>query len=169
VVDINLWGVIYMIHLFLPSMIERKQGQVLITASGAGLFPLAGMAPYCMSKSALVTLTNILRMELKVHNINVSALCPGIINTNIMKDGKLEGEHNKAAAEEFYKTKGVSPVKVAKTAVKGLKKNKGIIPAPWHQVAIPSLLYRFSPDLIVGLGRLLFKQGRNFLGPYMKD
>jgi NAD(P)-dependent dehydrogenase (short-subunit alcohol dehydrogenase family) len=169
VIDINLWGVIYLIHFFLPSMIERKQGQVLITASGSGLFPMAGMAPYCMTKTALVYLTNILRMELKVHNINVSALCPGIIKTNIVKDGKMQGEHNKAAAEEFYETKGVDPAKVAKTAVKGLMKNKGIIPAPWHHVMIPNLLYRLSPSLIVGLGRMLFKHGRNFLGPFLES
>lgn len=169
VIDINLWGTIYMIHLFLPPMMERKYGQIMITASGAGLSPLGGMAPYCMTKAALVTLVNNMRMELKDQNINVSALCPGIIKTNIMKDAKLEGDHNKSAAEKFYDAKGVSPKLVAKTAIKGLKKNKGIIPAPWGQVMIPSLLYRISPSIIVGLGRMLFKRGRNFLGPFLKD
>ncbi|MCE5206791.1 MAG: SDR family oxidoreductase [Chloroflexi bacterium] len=169
VIDINLWAAIYLIHFFLPPMINRKQGHVLITASGSGLFPQAGMAPYCMTKTAMVYLANILRMELKVHNINVSALCPGIIKTNIMKDCVMKGEHNKAAAVEFYETHGVDPAKVAKTAIKGLMKNKGIIPAPWGQVMIPTLLYRLSPDLMIGLGRLLFKQGRNLLGPFLKD
>jgi len=169
VVDINLWGVVYLIHFFLPSMILRRQGQILITASGAGLSPLGAMAPYCMTKAALVSLTHVMRMDLEVHNINVSALCPGIIKTNVMKDGKLTGEGNRQAAIEFYETKGVDPTKVARTAVKGLLKNKGIVPAPWGQVAIPYLLYRLSPNLIVGLGRMLFKHGRNFLGPYFKD
>jgi NADP-dependent 3-hydroxy acid dehydrogenase YdfG len=169
VIDTNLWGTIYMIHFFLPSMIKRQQGHILITASGAGLSPLGGMAPYCMTKSALVTLTSNMRMELNIHNINVSALCPGIIKTNIMKDGKLEGIHNKKAAEEFYETKGVNPAVVAKSAVKGLRKNKGIIPSPWFQVVFPNILYRLSPSIIVGIGRLLFKRGRNLLGPYLKD
>jgi NADP-dependent 3-hydroxy acid dehydrogenase YdfG len=169
VIDINLWGAIYLIHFFLPSMIEHKQGHVLITASGSGLFPQAGMAPYCMTKTSMVYLANILRMELKVHNINVSALCPGIIKTNIAKDAVMKGEHNKAAAVEFYETQGVSPAIVAKTAIKGLMKNKGIIPAPWGQVMIPTLLYRFSPDLMIGIGRLLFKRGRNLLGPFLKS
>lgn len=169
VIDINLWGTIYLIHFFLPSMVERKQGQILITASGAGLSPLGGMAPYSMTKAALVSLTSVMRMDLAVHNINVSALCPGIIKTNIMKDGKLRGEHNRVGAIELYETRGVSPDKIARTAIRGLKKKKGIIPAPWGQVAIPALLYRLSPDLIVGLGRILFRYGRNFLGPYFKD
>jgi NAD(P)-dependent dehydrogenase (short-subunit alcohol dehydrogenase family) len=169
VIDINLWGAIYLIHFFLPSMIERKQGQVLITASGSGLFPQAGMAPYCMTKAAMVSLSNILRMELAEYNINVSALCPGIINTNIAKDAKLFGDQNKAAAVELYATQGVSPAIVAKLGVKGLMKNKGIIPAPWGQVAIPTLLYRISPGFVIWLGQVLFRQGRNFLGPFLKE
>jgi NAD(P)-dependent dehydrogenase (short-subunit alcohol dehydrogenase family) len=169
VIDINLWGTIYLIHFFLPSMVARKQGQIMITASGAGLNPLGAMAPYSMTKAALVSLVNVMRMDLHVHNINVSALCPGIIKTNIMKDAKLLGEHNKVGAIEFYDTKGVDPAVVAKIAVKGLMKNKGIIPAPWGQVAIPALLYRLSPAMMVGLGRMLFKQGRNLLGPYFKE
>jgi short-subunit dehydrogenase len=169
VININLWGSIYLLHYLLPPMVARKQGHVLITASGSGLFPLAGMAPYCMTKTALVYLVNILRMELQVHNINVSALCPGITKTNIAKDGVLQGENNKAAAVAFYEAKGYSPAKVAKTAIKGLMKNKGIIPAPWGQVAIPALLYRLSPNFIVWLGRVMYKRGWNFVGPYLKE
>ena len=41
VLDINLWGIIHMVNVFIPSMIERKRGWVLITASGAGLTPIA--------------------------------------------------------------------------------------------------------------------------------
>ncbi len=169
VIDINLWGAIYLIHFFLPSMIERQRGQILITASGSGLFPQAGMAPYCMTKTALVYLAGILRMELNVHHINVSALCPGVIKTNVMKDGRLQGEENRVAAIEFYETKGVSPAIVARAAIKGLLKNKGIIPAPWSHVMIIALLYRFSPDLIIWISRLLYKRGRNFLGPFLQE
>jgi short-subunit dehydrogenase len=169
IININLWGSIYLIHLFLPSMIARKQGDIMITASGAGLCPLGAMAPYSMTKSALVALTTVMRMDLSVHNINVAALCPGVIKTNIMKDGKLFGEENTKGAIEFYKTKGVDPAIVAKIALKGLLKKKGIISAPWGQVAIPFIFYRISPAFVVWLGRKLFKRGRNLLGPYFKD
>jgi short-subunit dehydrogenase len=165
-IDVNLYGVIYLLHFFMPSMIERKQGQVLITASGAGLNPLGAMAAYSMTKAALVSLTNVLRMEFQDRNINVSALCPGIIKTNIAKDATVRGDENKAAAIEFYATQGVSPAIVAKTAIKGLMKNKGIIPAPWGQVALPALVYRISPTFMVWVGRMLFRQGRNLLGPF---
>ena len=169
VIDINLWGAIYLIHFFLPSMIERKQGQIMITASGAGLCPLGFMAPYSMTKAAMVSLVTVMRMDLAIHNINVSALCPGIIKTNVMKDGKLRGEQNTSGAIEFYETKGLDPAMVARKGVNGLLKNKGIIYAPWDQVAIPYLLYRLSPDLVVGIGRMLSNKGANLLGPYFKD
>ncbi len=169
VMDINLWGVIYLIHFFLPAMVAKKQGQILITASGAGLFPLAGMAPYCMTKTAMVTLTNVMRMELKAHNINVSALCPGIINTNIIKDGIIAGDKNKTFAQKFYAAWGTHPSKVAKAAVRGLRKNKGIIVTPRYQLMMNYLMYRISPALIVALGRFLYKRGWNFIGPVLKD
>lgn len=169
IININLWGTIYLINLFLPSMVARKQGNIMITASGAGLCPLGGMGPYSMTKSALVALTTVMRMDLAVHNINVSALCPGVIRTNIMKDGKLFGEENTKNAIEFYEAKGIDPSIVAKTAIKGLMKKKGIIHAPWGQVAVPFIFYRISPTFVVWLGRKLFKQGRNLLGPYLKD
>ena len=169
VVDINLWGAIYLIHFFLPSMVERKEGQILITASGAGLCPLGAMAPYSMTKAAMVSLTNVMRMDLDIHNINVSALCPGIINTRVLKDGKLRGEQNFVGAVKFYEDKGVDPAIVAKAAVDGLLKKKAVIAVPWSQVAIPYLVYRLSPDLVIWIGRILFKQGANLLGPYFKE
>ena len=141
----------------------------MITASGAGLCPLGAMAPYSMTKAAMVSLTTVMRMDLDVHNINVSALCPGIIKTNVMKDGKLRGEQNFAGAVKFYEDKGSDPAIVARAAVDGLLKKKAVIAVPWSQVAIPYLLYRLSPDLVIALGRMLFKKGSNFLGPYFQE
>ena len=72
------------------------------------------MAPYSMTKAAMVSLVTVMRMDLAAYNINVSALCPGIIKTNVMKDGRLRGEHNTAGAIEFYETKGLDPAMVAR-------------------------------------------------------
>jgi len=169
IIDINLWGVIYLLHFFLPSMVQRKQGEILITASGAGLCPLGGMAPYSMTKAALVSLTSVMRMELTQYNINVSALCPGIIKTNIMKASRGLAGKNRDAATELYETKGFRPEKVAKKAVRGLLKHKAFIYIPWGQVAIPYILYRFSPSLVIWISRQLFKKGRNLIGPFFTD
>lgn len=168
VMDINLYGAVYLVHYFLPSMIQRKQGHILITASGAGLFPIAGMAPYCMSKSAMVVMANVLRMELKMHNINVSALCPGVINTQIIKNGRMGDQKGQAVAEKFYAQQGVSPAVVARSAVRGVSRNKAIIQTPIYHVAGIYLMYRLVPGLLLWIGSLLRKRGWTFLGPFLK-
>jgi NAD(P)-dependent dehydrogenase (short-subunit alcohol dehydrogenase family) len=169
VMDINLYGAVYLIHYFLPSLIERRQGHILITASGAGLMPIAGMAPYCMSKSAMVVMANVLRMELKRYNIKVSALCPGIIDTAIVKDGRMGNERAQSAAEKFYAQRGVTPDVVARGAVKGLKKNKAVIQVPIYHTAGLYVMFRLFPGLILWLGSFLRKRGWSFLGPFLKE
>lgn len=168
VVDINFWGQIYLINQFVPAMMERNQGWVLITASAAGLFPLAGMSAYCCTKSALVFLANIMQMELRKHNINVSALCPGIINTNIIRDGKLQGEANRAFAIKMYEKIGTHPSKVARAGLRGLRRNKAIIPGPFYHSFLNHFLYRLCPPLLLRWGAFLYKRGWNFLGPLLK-
>ena len=84
---VNLWGVIHGVHAFLPRMLEGgEEGHVVNTASIAGLTPLAGNAPYGVSKAGVVALSEALYLELKRRGAPVSAsvLCPGIVQTNIL-------------------------------------------------------------------------------------
>lgn len=161
--NINLWGAIYMVQLFVPEMIKRKSGSILITASGLGLFAAPAMAPYSTSKFALVGLAESLRCELHVHGIKVSALCPGIINTDIVKDGRIYIEDDQGASAkdkvvEFYKKWGSPPSVVARDALKGLAHDKGVIPSPLH--AWPGYLFRrLSPELYQKVIRYVFKKG----------
>jgi NAD(P)-dependent dehydrogenase (short-subunit alcohol dehydrogenase family) len=161
--SINLWGAIYMTQLFVPTMIERQSGSVLITASGLGLFGAPAMAPYTTSKFAMVGLAESLRMELGAHNIKVSSLCPGIIDTKIVSDGKIyvndeEGVSAKGKVSEFYKSWGTSPDVVAKDGLKALAKDIGIMPTPYHTWPM-YLLRRFSPGLYQSIVRYVFKKG----------
>ncbi len=168
VMDINLYGAVYLIHYFLPSMIKRKQGHIQITASGLGLLPMAGMAPYCMSKSAMVVMANVLRMEVAMHHIGVSALCPGVINTAIVQDGRMGDKATQDEAQDFYVKKGVMPDVVARDAVKGIEKNKAVIQTPMSHTLGGYLFFRFSPGSMLRMGSFLRKRGKNFLGPFIK-
>ena len=163
VMDINFWGVVYMLRLFIPDMIQRKQGWVMITSSGAGLYQGAGMAPYNASKAAVLGISNTLRSELKEHNIVVTALCPGVINTNLVKDGKMSvSDKSFKAAISHYKEKGTHPSVVAKDAVRALEKNIGIMATPLHVWPL-YLLNRLSPELLFRVAGHLAKKGRNFV------
>jgi NAD(P)-dependent dehydrogenase (short-subunit alcohol dehydrogenase family) len=162
VLDINLWGPIYMVHHFVPGMIQRRQGWILITSSGLGIMPTPGMTPYVTSKYAMVGFAESLRAELSAYNIKVSALCPGVINTNIVTDGRInlqneKGENSKAKVATFYATKGTDPAVVARDGVKALARDVGIIPTPLH--TWPGyVLHRLSPALYGGIARYVWKK-----------
>ena len=159
---VNLWGAIYMVHLFVPSMIKRKSGRILITASGAGLIGLPGMAPYTTSKFAMVGLAESLRGELYKHNIRVSALCPGIIKTNIIKDGKVlftdkNGDTVQSSVKKFYDTFGTDPAVVASQGLSALRWDTGIKVSPAFQMWPVYLLKRLSPTLYQAISRFTYK------------
>jgi short-subunit dehydrogenase len=167
VFDINVWGVVHMVELFVPSMIQRKSGWVMITASGAALCPSPGMAPYNLSKFAVLGLGETMYMELKMHGIDVSVLCPGIIATNIIKDGIVHGGKNKQSALEIYgenSARSVHPSIVAHAAVAGLAAGKPVIRTPFSQVGVGDLCMRIARTFFLNIGARLFKKGQNFIG-----
>ena len=132
IIDRNLWANIYMAQLFIPKMIERgAAGHVLITSSIAGLVPAPAMSAYCMTKYAMTGFAESLRLELHKHDIGVSALCPGIVNTNIINAGRLKTSESSAqqGIADFYAKRGVSPDRIAKDAMKAIRKNIAIMPS----------------------------------------
>jgi NAD(P)-dependent dehydrogenase (short-subunit alcohol dehydrogenase family) len=85
VLGVNLWGVIYGVRAFLPTLIEQGEGHIVNTASIAGLYP--GFGPsYDASKHAVVALTEDLYRTLTSMGlpVGVSVLCPGWVRTRIM-------------------------------------------------------------------------------------
>jgi len=85
VVSVNLWGVVHGIRVFLPGMLERGEGHLINTSSPGGLHARAFIAPYAATKFAVVGVTSALYYELQELGspVRVSALCPGLIRSNI--------------------------------------------------------------------------------------
>lgn len=161
---INLWGCIYMMHVFVPRMVERGQGSILLTVSDAGLVSIPGMAAYQTSKYGVMGLGETLRMELYEHNVKVSMLCPGIINTSIIDDGRVylvnsKGRSAKAEMQKFYREKGVDPSIVAEAGLRALEKDRGIVLAPWAHSGPQYALKRLSPALYHAVFRFLWRRG----------
>lgn len=83
ILSINLRGVVNGCHVFVPRMIEARQpAHVVNIASMAGYISLPGMSAYSATKFAVIGLSEALRAELSIHQIGVTAICPGIINTS---------------------------------------------------------------------------------------
>ncbi len=79
--DVNLRGYYRLIREVVPHLAARGGGKIINMASVAGLAPQPGMALYCISKAAVVMLTETLAVELGPQNIQVNAIAPGFIKT----------------------------------------------------------------------------------------
>lgn len=83
---VNLTGVVNGLQSFLPRMIERgRGGYVVNTASGAGLVAGPNVL-YTTTKFAVVGLSESLRLAVARHGIDVSVLCPGPVDTDILRN-----------------------------------------------------------------------------------
>ncbi len=156
VINVNLLGVAYGVQAFVPRMLAQGRPAVVVnTASEAGLVPTARMAPYTASKFGVVGMSEALNAELAPRGIRVIAVCPGIINTAIVRTGIMRGEiadiHDKAIA--FYSKRGASPDVVAEAVLKAVEKPRLIVPVPKSHVSLPYLLHRISPRIIQPLSR----------------
>ena len=86
IIRINYLGAVYCTHEVLPSMIEKRAGQIVNMSSGAGLIGTLNMAAYCASKFALNGWSESLYHELKPLGIHVSVVCPGPVDTKFSLD-----------------------------------------------------------------------------------
>jgi len=156
VIGVNLLGVAYCIQAFVPRMLEQgRPASVVNTASQAGLWPAAKMAPYCASKYGVVGLTESLNAELSKRGIHFSAICPGIINTPIVATGIMRGDvaAMQGKVTSYYDKRGASPDEVAEAVLRAIDRHTMIVPVPRRQVTVPYLLHRISPRLIQPIAR----------------
>jgi NAD(P)-dependent dehydrogenase (short-subunit alcohol dehydrogenase family) len=84
ITGINPKGEIYGTKLFLPRMIERKQGHIVNVASLSALVVLPFHIAYTTTKFGLAGFSEALWCETRRHGIGVTLVCPGSIKTNIM-------------------------------------------------------------------------------------
>jgi NAD(P)-dependent dehydrogenase (short-subunit alcohol dehydrogenase family) len=100
VINVNLWGVIHGVRAFVPRMLAGgDEGHIVNTASMAGLTTSAFMSVYDVTKHGVVALSESMYKEFVLTGapIGVSVVCPGLINTNIMRSARNRPE---ALAEE---------------------------------------------------------------------
>ncbi|OLY93863.1 3-oxoacyl-[acyl-carrier protein] reductase [Cnuella takakiae] len=88
-IRVNLFGVYYATRAVLPSMIERKTGDIVNISSTAGKSGSAVTSAYSASKFGVFGLSESLMQEVRKHNIRVTALAPSTIVTDLAQSANL--------------------------------------------------------------------------------
>ncbi|MBM3474461.1 MAG: SDR family oxidoreductase [Armatimonadetes bacterium] len=83
---VNLRATFLFCQAVLPSMIERGGGTILNIASTSSKRWYVGQGAYCAAKHGVLGLTKVLAEEMRPHNIRVSAICPGGVNTRMVQE-----------------------------------------------------------------------------------
>ena len=121
-IDINLWSVIYGVHVFLPHFMKKDSGYFVNTASIAGqVGVLDTSTPYTASKFAVVGLSESMALFLKQKSkgVGVTVICPGVVETNIGK-GSRRIKHNDGlddARDKLYASFSENPSSRPKSPV----------------------------------------------------
>jgi len=106
VLGVNLWGVIHGIRVFTPLMLDAAKkdplwrGHIVNTASMAGLVAPANLSAYCVSKHAVVALSETLFNDLRLvtDQVSASVVCPFFVPTGIHQSTRVRGEDEPSPA-----------------------------------------------------------------------
>jgi len=113
-IRLNIEAVMRMTKLFLPPMLQRNRGRVLNTASVAGFMPGPMLATYYATKAFVLSWSEALATELDDTPITVTALCPGVTDTDFFEKGDAENIKARQSSNVM------SPQDVAKEGYKAL-------------------------------------------------
>jgi NAD(P)-dependent dehydrogenase (short-subunit alcohol dehydrogenase family) len=129
VIDVNLNGLVNTTVDTYQQMVRQGHGHIVNMASVQGLVPLPLEAPYVTSKYAVVGLSQALRVEGRDLGVKVSVVCPGMVETPIFDSPMVNIPRQQY--EEYvkpWKRFAVSPRTCAKCVLRGVEKNRAIIP-----------------------------------------
>ncbi len=82
----NLNGAYYITSAVLPRMRERKSGHIIFVSSISGLVPDVSGAAYQAAKRGLIGFAHAIRVEEREHGIRTCAICPGLVDTEILEN-----------------------------------------------------------------------------------
>lgn len=157
---VNLWGVIHGCHYFVPKFKQQGRGAIINVASAAGYTAAPEMTAYNVTKSSVLALSETLSAELRKDNIRVNVLCPTLVPTNIMKNGRLPGHYAGLADDLLMNHAFTTSDQVAIKTLNNLDANK-LYTIPQPDAKLFWIMKRASPALyakVLGIGYPLFNK-----------
>lgn len=120
VININLYGTLYIAKAFLSHLISRPEAHIVNVSSMGGFLPVPGQTIYGATKAAVKLLTEGLNSELKNTNVHVTVVLPGAIRTNIMGNSGLD---NAASMDDPRAARITSAQQAAQVIIGGMENN----------------------------------------------
>lgn len=145
IIDTNLLGTIALTKAVLPTMIQNRNGHVVVISSLMGKFGTPLRSSYAASKHGLHGFFDCLRAEIKDQNIKVTIVCPGYVRTNISINALTKTGEKQATMDEKTNA-GLNPDEVANRIIKAIKQQKEEVNIGGKEIL---MLYvkRFFPTL----------------------
>jgi NAD(P)-dependent dehydrogenase (short-subunit alcohol dehydrogenase family) len=131
-IEVNLMGPIHVIECFVPPMIAAGRGGHLVNvASAAALFGLPWHAAYSASKFGLRGVSEVLRFDLRRHDIGVTLVCPGAVDTPLVGTVEIAGIDRSAPKvqrlAQRFRRRAVAPEQVAEAILRGVERNRYLV------------------------------------------
>ncbi|MFA1540094.1 SDR family NAD(P)-dependent oxidoreductase [Actinomadura monticuli] len=176
ILGVNLWGVIHGSRLFGRQMRDRVQalpnkpdkpnfgGHIVNIASASAFAAWRAMPAYCTTKAAVLMLSECLRAELAGSRIGVTAVCPGFVSTDLVKNGSFTDGRSaspgklRQRGQQAIQLRNYPPEKVAERVVHAIIKNKAVVPVNFEGHLLHALS-RISPASVRLLARIPAPQG----------
>lgn len=159
IIDVNLRGVAYGTKMAYDQMVEQGGGQIVTTASVAGLVPVPLQAHYCATKHALVGLHNTLELEAAEHGIDLTLFCPAFVQSGMFTNNTMRGTLEGTDARKLVPIKPLATDKAVRRLLNGVASKKRLVVTPFYG-RLGWWLERFSPALSGRLHRQTLKETR---------
>tara|TARA_R110000868_G_scaffold235273_8_gene489131 strand:+ start:36204 stop:37001 length:798 start_codon:yes stop_codon:yes gene_type:complete len=145
--EVNFFGSAELARVVLPTMMQKKNGHIIVTSSVAGKFGTKFRSGYAASKHALHGLFDCIRQEMYEYNVAVTMVCPGPIKTNITQNSLTADGSNFGKMGDLHKTAMDADEMVDRIWTKIKKRKEEIyVSSPKENLAL--LVKRISPRLL---------------------
>jgi NAD(P)-dependent dehydrogenase (short-subunit alcohol dehydrogenase family) len=134
VMQVDLMGVLYCIHAFVPDMVAARDGHIVATSSLSGLIPplVPDHVPYAAAKAGIIAAMLNLRCELAQFNVGAMVLCPGPVTTRVFdcarsRPARFGGPSETRAETAVDITDFRPPEEVAEMTLLGMSQNRPMV------------------------------------------
>lgn len=154
IVDINFLGVAYGTCAAYRHMVRQQCGHIVNIASMYGLFPGLLATPYVATKHAVVGMSLSLRPEAQTHGVVVTAVCPGFIDSALLRSGRYTDGLTAGRVAETIPFRFIDADIAATKILRGARNNRALVVFPLY-ARIAWWIYRLSPRLMLFINRVV--------------